>query len=371
MTQHWPRAARARQQLRLKRPFPGRLHWRKPLLVGAGALAVGTLGWTLYSSAGWLGTSGPSSVSRVEVPPAAAAKAVVSLPAPDLLRPISPEEAALENAQRPFVNRPDSAARKFVLKAAADDADRALTCLTQAVYYEAAGEGTDGGRAVAQIVLNRMRHPGYPASVCGVVYQGSERATGCQFTFTCDGSLLRPPAASLWNRSRKIAQDALAGKVFAPVGHATHYHADYVVPYWADSLDKTVQIGRHIFYRLRGPYGEGNAFAQRYAGHEPLPPPKPEETLVVPPATVPEDLASTLIDDGLTSGIKDVEKVAAIPASPLLADANASTLLLGGPAPASAPKKAKPIVDCVVSGDRKVSPLSKNELRVGTSADGC
>jgi spore germination cell wall hydrolase CwlJ-like protein len=91
-------------------------------------------------------------------------------------------------------------------------------------------------------VLNRMRHPGYPASICGVVYQGADRTTGCQFTFTCDGSLLRTPLASLWARSRKIAEDALSGRVYAPIGHATHYHADYVLPYWADSLD-TYSIG--------------------------------------------------------------------------------------------------------------------------------
>jgi hypothetical protein len=216
-----------------------------------------------------------------------------------------------------------------------------------------------------------MHHPGYPTSVCGVVYQGSERATGCQFSFTCDGSLARAPAAALWNRSKKIAQAALAGKVFAPVGHATHYHADYVLPYWADSLDKSVQIGRHIFYRIRGVYGNSNAFTQGYAGHEPLPPPKPEETVIVPPAAVGEDLASALIDDGVTSGIKDVEKVAPVPASPLLADANASTLLLGGPAPSSSSKKEQRSVDCSATRDQKVSPLSKNELRVGTTGTGC
>ncbi|WP_308515782.1 cell wall hydrolase [Sphingomonas flavescens] len=347
------------------------MRWRKPLVVTTSLVAVAFVGWTIYLTLSSLGDSGARSTSRTDLPPAAAAQAVVGLPPPDLVRPITPEEAARENAERPFVNRPDSAARKFVLKVAADEADRALTCLTQAVYYEAAGEGTDGGRAVAQIVLNRMRHPGYPASVCGVIYQGSERATGCQFTFTCDGSLLRPPAAALWNRSRKIAQEALAGKVFAPVGHATHYHADYVVPYWADSLDKTVQIGRHIFYRLRGAYGDGNAFSQRYAGHEPLLPPKPDESLVSTPPTVPEDLASTLMDDGVTSGIKDVEKAAPVPVSPLVADTNTSTLLLGGPAPTSAAKKARQAVDCSAAGGQKVSPLGKNDLRVGAAAAGC
>jgi len=203
-------------------------------------------------------------------------------PPPNLLRPLSPDQAAKENATRPFVNRPDTPASRFVLRTDADDRERALTCLAQAIYYEAAGEGVDGGRAVAQVVLNRMHHPGFPASVCGVVYQGSDRPTGCQFTFTCDGSLLRTPVASLWARSRKIAEDALAGHVFAPVGHATHYHAEYVLPYWADSLDKTVQIGRHIFYRLRSVFGDSRSFFQHYAGSEP-PVSKPGAALVLPP----------------------------------------------------------------------------------------
>ena len=153
----------------------------------------------------------------------------------NLVKPLTPGEAIKENEERPFDATPDSPARKFILRADADSRDRALECLTQAVYYEAATEGADGQRAVAQVVLNRMRHPGFPSSVCGVVYQGAELPTGCQFTFTCDGSLARQPIPSIWSRARKIAMEALSGHVFAPVGHATHYHADYVLPYWADS----------------------------------------------------------------------------------------------------------------------------------------
>ena len=121
---------------------------------------------------------------------------------------------------------------------------------------------------MAQVVLNRMRHPGFPSTVCGVVYQGSQLPTGCQFTFSCDGSLARAPIPSLWAQARKIAAEALAGRVFAPVGHSTHYHANYVLPYWADSLAKQVQIGRHIFYRLQGSLGTSAAFSQRYAGSD-------------------------------------------------------------------------------------------------------
>lgn len=178
-------------------------------------------------------------------------------------------EAQKLNASIPAVDgllRPVSA---FVLPKAAPEYDRALRCLTQAVYYEAALEPTDGQQAVAQVVLNRVRDPNYPNSVCGVVYQGAERVTGCQFSFTCDGSLARAPARWAWDRARKVAEEALAGHVARQVGTATHYHADYVLPYWSPTLGKITQIGAHIFYRWRGSAGETAAFTQRYAGREP------------------------------------------------------------------------------------------------------
>ena len=151
----------------------------------------------------------------------------------------------------------------------AADQLRSLYCLTAAVYYEARSESEDGQRAVAQVVLNRVRHPAFPATVCGVVFQGSERSTGCQFTFTCDGSIRSRPEPAGWDRARRIAADALAGEVYAPVGQATHYHTRAVLPYWSDSLTRSAMIGAHIFYRWRGSQGETSAFRQRYAGMEP------------------------------------------------------------------------------------------------------
>jgi hypothetical protein len=149
------------------------------------------------------------------------------------------------------------------------DRTRALACLTAAVYYEAASEPDAGQRAVAQVVLNRMAHPAYPKTVCGVVYQGSERATGCQFTFTCDGALARKPVRLFWERAEAVARAALAGYVYAPVGLATHYHTFAVHPYWADSLHFLGQIGAHRFYRMEGPAGGAAAFRFAYAGGEP------------------------------------------------------------------------------------------------------
>lgn len=146
----------------------------------------------------------------------------------------------------------------------------ALRCLTQAIYYEAANEPRDGKLAVAQVVLNRMRHPAYPNSVCGVVYQGVNEPV-CQFSFTCDGALLRDPLAIQWQRSQAVARSALAGEQLAAVGNATHYHADYVVPRWAYTLSKLDVIGTHIFYRLPGSAGEPAAFSQDWARFERIP----------------------------------------------------------------------------------------------------
>jgi len=177
-------------------------------------------------------------------------------------------DAQMINALRPGSLLPPPAARPFVFKGAEEDRLRAEECLTQAIYYEAAIEPIEGMEAVAQTVLNRLRHPAYPKSVCGVVYQGSQRITGCQFSFTCDGSLARVPNEVLWERARGVAQKALGGFVLKSVGTATHYHADYVAPYWAPTLYKIHTIGRHIFYRWTGPWGLPPAFTGRYAGGE-------------------------------------------------------------------------------------------------------
>ena len=326
----------------------------------------------LRVSAGtWAGrSSDQANQNTTRLPPNASMP--LDLPPPDLLRPLSPDEAAKQNAERPFVKRPDTPAAKFVLNAAPEDRERALTCLAQAVYYEAAGEGSDGERAVAQVVINRMHHPGYPASICGVVYQGSERGAGCQFTFTCNGSVLRTPSPDLWARARKIAEAALSGKVFAPIGHATHYHANYVLPYWADSLDKTVQIGRHIFYRLRSTLGERSAFSQHYAGTEPEVKP-PNAAVVLPQSAMTEQLAGALLGDNVNGPSKEVER-AAPPATPsLAADLGSGSLIVDAQPPTAAPKpRTKPPADCPAAGDsKKLSPLEKADLRASGSASGC
>jgi len=144
------------------------------------------------------------------------------------------------------------------------EASRDLDCLTEAVYYEARGEGREGMRAVAQVVLNRVRHPAYPKSVCGVVYQGSNRNSGCQFSFTCNRHVLGRRNAAAWDRARTIASGALSGQVFGTVGNATHFHTTAVNPNWRHSLVRVAQVGDHLFYRFSGRAGSRAAFA--YAG---------------------------------------------------------------------------------------------------------
>jgi spore germination cell wall hydrolase CwlJ-like protein len=197
-----------------------------------------------------------------------AADAAPPAPPPLLVRQLAPEQALQLNDEIPLAQGPNPAARPFVFKGDAASRKQALECLASAVYYEAGSQDENGERAVAQVVLNRVRHPAFPASVCGVVYQGSTRSTGCQFTFTCDGSLYRQPDAAGWKRAYGVAQAALAGAVYAPVGYATHYHANYVVPYWASTLAKNAIMGAHIFYRWAGGWGQPAAFAKPYSGHE-------------------------------------------------------------------------------------------------------
>jgi hypothetical protein len=188
---------------------------------------------------------------------------------PDLGIPLEQgDDAVALNNLRPFAGLPIRPMRPFVLAAGADDRARALHCMTQAIYYEAAREPVRGQQAVAQVVLNRVRHPAYPKSICGVIYQGSARPTGCQFTFTCDGALRWQPQVVLWRQAEDVAKHALAGFVDKDVGSATHYHAAYVAPYWAPTLVKMTQVGQHIFYRWTGPWGEPAAFSGRYMGRE-------------------------------------------------------------------------------------------------------
>jgi hypothetical protein len=239
------------------------------VLVATGAVAAAALAGPALVVA--FAPRAPGARLVTALPPRARA----SLPALPALEPmankdLSFDEARMFNADVPFSAELNPPARPFRLADKGDDATRATDCLAAAVYYEA-GDDAVGERAVAQVVLNRLRHPVFPKTVCGVVFQGSERSTGCQFTFTCDGSIERyKPTDVQWTRAREIAAAALKGGVFGPVGWSTHYHTDYVVPYWQPSLDKLAEVHTQLFYRWAGWWGTGGAFTGRARGQEPV-----------------------------------------------------------------------------------------------------
>jgi spore germination cell wall hydrolase CwlJ-like protein len=123
-------------------------------------------------------------------------------------------------------------------------------CLARAVYFEARSESALGQMAVAKVILNRVKSPQYPNTICGVVYQGSQRRNSCQFSFACDGLPDDVKQPGSWAQAKHIAQRAIKGDpgVAAKLGGALHYHADYVKPRWARSMRKAIKVGRHIFY---------------------------------------------------------------------------------------------------------------------------
>ena len=203
----------------------------------------------------------PAPAARSVPAPKVAAAAIPAGPSPMLLAP--PPFAAAPEAVT------DTIAPPFSPPTEADAARRALDCLTAAIYYEARSQSLDGQEAVAQVVLNRVRNPAFPNSVCGTVYEGSSRSTGCQFTFSCDGSMVARIEPTAWDRARQVAQAAIDGFVYTPVGSATYYHTTAVSPWWAPKLVRVTQIGAHIFYRLPGSWGSTLAFDQHYSGIEP------------------------------------------------------------------------------------------------------
>ena len=265
---------------------------------------------------------------------------------------LAPDNARQRNAAVAFAPGPISPSRPFVFKGSEDDRARALRCLATAVLYEA-GDDTEGEAAVAQVVLNRVRHPAFPATICGVVYQGASRTTGCQFTFTCDGSLRRVMSDAARGRAREVASRALAGKIDPAVGLATHYHTDWVYPYWSPELDKIARVGTHLFFGWRGSWGGPNAFKRQYQGGEPSPPgmaiagsPTSEVAvfdesnrpkilgLPLPPAKLPAEMGNVPLygnrlrlarSDGRAFGLL------ALPGAPAEKLVNASLALCGNP----------------------------------------
>jgi spore germination cell wall hydrolase CwlJ-like protein len=175
-----------------------------------------------------------------------------------LRRGMDPDAVALAKAHDPVAPAPT----KVVAPLAAPDPDlariaaarptraRELDCLTQAVYFEARGESRKGQAAVATVIMNRVKSPLFPKTVCGVVYQGASHRNGCQFSFACDGLAERVREATAWDRAREVAARALSGAVLREVGSATHFHTTGVSPDWGPQMKRVAQVGLHVFYRF-------------------------------------------------------------------------------------------------------------------------
>ena len=188
---------------------------------------------------------------------------------PLLLKKVDAATAKKTNDAVPLTTAPVPPASAFIFRGMPADFERATDCLAATIFYEAGNETAAGQMAVVQVVLNRARHPAYPKSVCGVVFQGHERRTGCQFSYTCDGSMARRPSPEAWFRHRSLAAAMLEGLVYPQVGLATHYHTDWVLPVWSARLDKVRIEGAHLFFRFNGYWGTPAAYRGKVSGTEP------------------------------------------------------------------------------------------------------
>ena len=140
---------------------------------------------------------------------------------------------------------------KYKGESQAEFEERERRCLSTAIYFEARSEPLQGQIAVGQVIMNRVRSPQFPQTICGVVYQG-QMAPGCQFSFACDGKTDTPRQDSHWALAQKLARQITSGQVWLPeIGYSTFYHADYVSPQWKRAMNKIDTIGRHIFYKKR------------------------------------------------------------------------------------------------------------------------
>ena len=252
-------------------------------------LAVGAIIAVLYTSS----LSGPARYS-VGIPPVAPPANTIPEVLPMELAPVTVDDARAANAKIALVTKGFVAARPFIYGGDADNRGRARDCLAAAMLYEA-GDDSQGQRAVGQVIINRVRHPAFPKSICNVVFQGSERVTGCQFTFTCDGALNRRYSDAAWTRAQVNAEIILSGGVDPRVGLATHYHTDWVRPYWSDSLEKIAIVDTHLFFRWPGYWGTPGAFRGNVSGVD-APVAKMAALSPLHMAGLPPALAATEVD---------------------------------------------------------------------------
>ena len=278
-------------------PGPGRADTarsRRGLAIMAALLAVGVLlvalaAWPLLRLAREGSEDGGQSVRAATPLTALPARAT---DAPVIATPAAASaDARSRNLADPFSPDKLVPAAAFRFNGTTQDRARAADCLALAALAEAGGDDA-GQRAVIQVVLNRVRHPAFARTVCGVVFEGSQRRTGCPFTFTCDGSLDRRYGDAARAAALQRAQEALGGRTFAPVGIATHYHTDWVYPWWSPKLLKIAQVQTHLFFRWPGYWGSTAAASMAYRGSEPDVFGEATAAAIAGPAISPEAVAA-------------------------------------------------------------------------------
>lgn len=317
--------------------------------------AAGSVGAAAIAGFAWYWVATSTEDNQSSDPMVTAQENAVPTVVPLEYKPMTVEEAKETNDELALANVPLQIAAAFAYPTSDGDPlskKAAVDCLTAAIYYEGGNESIRGQRAIAQVILNRVRHPAFPRSVCGVIFQGSQRRTGCQFTFTCDGSLARKPARASWARANAVAVAAINGTVEPAVGMATHYHANYVVPYWASSLDKLSVIGTHIFYNWKGSWGRRSAFRQAPVAEQ------ADELAIVPDPSQLADEAVSVGEFELT--LPPLTPVS--PLSPVRAD-NAGTPV------ATTPLRKKQETVPVLQADRQSGALRADDTKPALRED--
>ncbi|HVV64220.1 MAG TPA: cell wall hydrolase [Rhizomicrobium sp.] len=215
----------------------------KEVLLRSDRVLVGALAVILAAASFAVGAAAanhPRTDRSVARPTARVARAAA--PAKPLARSVAAQAAAFEPAgARQRASATDLALAQLLAE---------HRCLSEVMYYEARGEGREGEMAVAEVVFHRLRHGRYGHSICAVVYEGAG-SPGCQFSFTCNGELAERKSPDAWRNAEILAARILSGETALRdvTGDATHFHAVSVDPDWADDMERTVQIGNHIFYK--------------------------------------------------------------------------------------------------------------------------
>ena len=147
------------------------------------------------------------------------------------------------------VRRPSEWTSSKLLSLPVPKSDKQMSCLAEALYFEARGEPIKGQLAVGEVILNRVEDTRYPSSICKVVNQGTGRRFACQFTYTCDGKLETVHERKPYEMALKIAKILMTTHDRKLTRGSTHYHSNYVNPKWSKKFERVAKFGRHIFYR--------------------------------------------------------------------------------------------------------------------------